>query len=169
MMGGKPVIYLFPPSPLPRAHVSVTLVPQWSFTHAYPLVAPKCFDDRRQTLNWSVSAEPHGAPIESKSGTELIYLFWNDFITYWLPKLSKRPYVAIRFLSQAAYERAAALEVVPPPDVVTHVFMLFRGVKEDEVVEWAAARARATFLSVDWAKVVCVKAEAWDKGFLRVL
>ncbi|KAI0750034.1 hypothetical protein C8Q80DRAFT_1120116 [Daedaleopsis nitida] len=57
----------------------------------------------------------------------------NDFITYWLPALSKQPFVAVRFLPQAAYERAAELEVEPKPDVVTRVFMLFRGVREEEV------------------------------------
>ncbi len=31
LRGGKPVIYLFPPQPLPSATVSVHLVPQWSF------------------------------------------------------------------------------------------------------------------------------------------
>ena len=63
----------------------------------------------------------------------------NDFITYWLPALSKKPYVALRFLPQAVYERAAELRVEPKPDVVTRAMMLFRGVGEGEVLLWADA------------------------------
>ena len=53
----------------------------------------------------------------------------NDFITYWLPALSKQPYVALRFLPQAVYERAAELRVEPRPDVVTRAMMLFVAVR----------------------------------------
>ncbi|KAI0707094.1 hypothetical protein C8Q76DRAFT_800454 [Earliella scabrosa] len=91
----------------------------------------------------------------------------NDFITYWLPALSKESYVALRFLPQVAYERAAELEVVPTPDVVTRVFMLFRGIDEGQIEAWADARARAG--SVDWKSVVGVKSEACDESLFRVL
>ncbi|PIL28585.1 hypothetical protein GSI_08626 [Ganoderma sinense ZZ0214-1] len=93
----------------------------------------------------------------------------NDFITYWLPDLSKEAFVALRFLPQAAYDRAARLEVQPAPDVVTRVFMLFRGVSAEEAEgpAWSAARARVG--EVDWVKVVGVQAGAWDASRFRVL
>ena len=93
----------------------------------------------------------------------------NDFITYWLPKLAKAPFVALRFLPQAAYERAASLEVQPAPDVVTRVFMLFRSVSAEDAESpmWFAARSRAE--EMDWAKVVGVEAGAWDESRFRVL
>ncbi|KAI0719874.1 hypothetical protein C8T65DRAFT_635464 [Cerioporus squamosus] len=91
----------------------------------------------------------------------------NDFITYWLPKLSKKPYVALRFLPQAVYERAAQLDVTPVPDVVTRVFMLFRGVAAEDVDEWSGASERVG--SVDWVKVVGVAPSALDTRRFRVL
>ena len=92
----------------------------------------------------------------------------NDFITYWLPALSKQPYVALRFLPQGAYARAAELEVIPSPDVVTRVMMLFRGVAAAEIDRWAAAKERVG--NVDWASVVGVDVEApLDASRFRVL
>ncbi|KAH9934083.1 uncharacterized protein BXZ73DRAFT_100921 [Epithele typhae] len=235
LLGGKPVIYLLPPNPLPVVDVSVLLVPQWRFSHIYPLANIKPIaDSGKECVAWSVSAHPDGTLVELSSGLELSYLFWeaesrhvpsspppsprlaaiehfdpaaptldptsptavclpfaallpyldnalkrltlhvaarNDFITYWLPKLSKAPFVALRFLPQAAYARAAELRVEPAPDVVTRVFMLFRGVSEAEAEagEWAAARARAVDGGVDWAEVVGVRPEATDAGVFRVL
>ena len=64
------------------------------------------------------------------------------------------------------------MHVSPAPDVVTRVFMLFRGVRSDNVDLWASAAARAiaedgaTF----WAKVVGVDAvRASDCTLFRVL
>ena len=233
LRGGKPVIYLFPPTPIPEATVSVTLDPRWSFSHVYPLAATKQLEDDRQRVGWTVSAEPDSMLVEKDTGLELSYLFWeaesnlvpppsppldpgdantehfdpaypvldcdtptavllpfsellpyldaelkklslhtaarNDFITYWLPKLSKKPFVAIRFLPQSAYERAAKLDVKPKPDVVTRVFMLFRGVAAEDAEEkmWSAARARVG--EVDWVEVVGVHMGARDENRFRVL
>ena len=231
--GGKPVIYLFPSTPISNATVSVGLIPQWSFSHVYPLCTPKKAEDGHQCIAWSVSTQPDGTLIEKKTNLELSYLFWeaesdhsllpspplnpvdavtehfdpaypvlnydtptavllpfseflpyldatlkslslhtaarNDFITYWLPKLAKKPFVALRFLPQAAYERAAVLQVTPKPDVVTRVFMLFRGISSKDAEEqiWSAARARVG--EVDWVEVVGVEAGALDESRFRVL
>ncbi len=234
LRGGKPVIYLFPTSPIPNAMVSVCLVPQWTFSHIYPLRGIKLSDDGKQSITWSVSASQNGTLADNGTGVELSYLFWeahtrtdsltspevsvnsgvtaeyfdpshpslepgqpttvllpfvallpyldaalktltlhtsarNDFITYWLPALSRRPYVALRFLPQAAYERAAELNVTPTPDVVTRVFMLFRGLATEEAQSdlWSAALGRAG--GVDWPSVVGVRQAAWDESCFRVL
>ncbi|PIL28615.1 hypothetical protein GSI_08657 [Ganoderma sinense ZZ0214-1] len=234
LRGAKPVIYLLSPTPIPDATVSVTLVPQWSFSHVYPLAPPKRLEDGRERVTWTVSARPDGTLIEKDTGLELLYLFWeadsnaslplspplgqvdgtlaeyfdpaypmldcdtptvvllpfaellpyldatlkklslhtaarNDFITYWLLKLSKQPFVGLRFLPQAAYERAAVLEVHPKPEVVTRVFMLFRGVPADDASQpaWSAARARVG--EVDWVRVVGVEAGARDQSRFRLL
>ncbi len=231
-VGGKPVIYLFPTEPLENATVAVRLVPQWTFTHIYPLTDKKTLDDGKESVIWFVSAGVDGTLVEKGSNRELSYLFWeaasnptvpesppltghdnfplehfdpafptlephsptavllsfkdllpyldetlksltlhtsarNDFITYWLPKLSKQPYVALRFLPQAVYERAAQLEVTPAPDVVTRVFMLFRGVAAEDVDELLAARERVG--RVDWVEVVGVAPSALDSTRFRVL
>ncbi|KAH9033617.1 hypothetical protein EDB85DRAFT_1864331 [Lactarius pseudohatsudake] len=95
----------------------------------------------------------------------------TSFITYWLPDMLKYEYVALRFVAQEAYERAAPMHIAPAPDVVTRVFMLFRGVPVSDLGLWEAASARAgadgaTF----WADVVGVDAaRAADSGLFRVL
>ncbi|KAF8215610.1 hypothetical protein K438DRAFT_1523318, partial [Mycena galopus ATCC 62051] len=60
----------------------------------------------------------------------------TSFITYWLPSLLKYSHVALRFVPQAAYETAASLDITPVPDVVTRVFMLFKGIPDDALGEW---------------------------------
>ncbi|KAH9960153.1 hypothetical protein BC827DRAFT_1209480 [Russula dissimulans] len=98
----------------------------------------------------------------------------TSFITYWLPDLLKYEYVALRFLPQASYERAAQMRVSPTPDVVTRVFMLFRGVAPGDLGLWEQAAARATAEDPDgatfWTQVVGVDAaRASDRGLFRVL
>jgi hypothetical protein len=91
---------------------------------------------------------------------------------YWLPSLLKHEFVALRFVAQASYEKAAQMRVSPAPDVVTRVFMLFRGVSSDDVGLWAPAAARATAEdgATFWTKVVGVDAvRASDRTLFRVL
>ncbi|KAL0065479.1 hypothetical protein AAF712_007543 [Marasmius tenuissimus] len=101
----------------------------------------------------------------------------TSFITYWLPSFLKHTHVALRFLPQSAYESAAPLDISPPPDVVTRVFMLFRGVSSDEMEHiegddssWQEA-VRRTCEDVDfWRKIVGVDlVKCMDSALFRVL
>ncbi|KAI9442945.1 hypothetical protein H4582DRAFT_1921437 [Lactarius indigo] len=96
----------------------------------------------------------------------------TSFITYWLPDMLKHEYVALRFIAQESYEKAAAMRITPAPDIVTRVFMLFCGVAAGDLGLWEPARARA--VEVDgatfWADVVGVDAaRAIDSRLFRVL
>jgi hypothetical protein len=98
----------------------------------------------------------------------------TSFITYWLPDMLKHEYVALRFVAQDAYEQAAPMRIAPAPDVVTRVFMIFRGVAEGDLGLWEAASARAAVTGGDgatfWVDVVGVDAaRAADRGLFRVL
>ncbi|KAH9960161.1 hypothetical protein BC827DRAFT_1209513 [Russula dissimulans] len=96
----------------------------------------------------------------------------TSFITYWLPDFLKHEYVALRFLPQASYEKAAQMRVSPAADVVTRVFMLFRGVTKGDLGLWAQAAARATAEggATFWTQVVGIDAvRASDRGLFRVL
>jgi hypothetical protein len=94
---------------------------------------------------------------------------------YWLPDLLKHEYVALRFLAQGSYEQAAPMLVSPKPDVVTRVFMLFRGVAAADVELWQSASvpgptAAAVEGATSWAHIVGVDAgRASDRGLFRVL
>ncbi|KAK7047902.1 hypothetical protein VNI00_006230 [Paramarasmius palmivorus] len=93
----------------------------------------------------------------------------SSFITYWLPSFLKHKHVALRFVNQSSYESAAPLEVTPQPDVITRVFMLFKGISVDTGV-WDAALKRASLDHAVWRDVVGVDVQkAWDHSLFRVL
>jgi hypothetical protein len=91
---------------------------------------------------------------------------------YWLPSLLEHEYVSLRFVTQASYEKAAQMRISPTPDVITRVFMLFRGVRPDDVGLWAPAATRATAEvgATFWTEVVGVDAvRASDRTLFWVL
>ena len=90
--------------------------------------------------------------------------------SYWLPDMLKHTHVALRFLDQVAYAHAASLDVSPEPDVVTRIFMLFRGVKELELGEWEGAQAKAAEPAEMWRDVVGMNLEeTLDESLFRVI
>ncbi|KAG1741920.1 hypothetical protein EDD22DRAFT_973268 [Suillus occidentalis] len=94
----------------------------------------------------------------------------TSFITYWLPSFLKHQHIALRFVPQAAYERAASLSISPQPDVVTRVFMLFRGIPKEHLGDWANAQMQAKRDVGWWVDVVGVDpARAGDLTLFRVL
>ncbi|KAJ7828776.1 hypothetical protein B0H14DRAFT_2452256 [Mycena olivaceomarginata] len=93
----------------------------------------------------------------------------TSFITYWLPSILKYQHVALRFIPQAAYEAAAILDFKPVPDVVTRVFMLFKGIADDALGDWREAKSTENDVE-RWRKVVGVDVDrALDTAPFRVL
>ncbi|RXW11894.1 hypothetical protein EST38_g13960 [Candolleomyces aberdarensis] len=94
----------------------------------------------------------------------------TSFITYWLPSILKHKYIALRFLPQSAYERAAPLHLEPSPDVVGRIFMLFRGVSENDLEAWVEARERTKDAVEFWKDVVGVDVDKiGDASLFRVI
>jgi hypothetical protein len=92
------------------------------------------------------------------------------FARYWLPSFLKHSHVALRFVPQSSYARAAALDISPPPDVVTRVFMLFMGVSVDSLPKWSKALVKSEADVIFWADVVGVDIEkTLDAKLYRVL
>ncbi|KAF8061673.1 ubiquitin family protein [Lyophyllum atratum] len=92
----------------------------------------------------------------------------TSFITFWLPSFLNHQHIAVRFIPQAEYSRIAPLEITPVPDVVTRVFMLFKGIRDLDA--WPTARRRAYDDVSLWARVVGVDtAAAFNKDLSRVL
>ncbi|KZV82373.1 hypothetical protein EXIGLDRAFT_627164 [Exidia glandulosa HHB12029] len=92
----------------------------------------------------------------------------TSFITYWLPAILRHKFIALRFLPQAAYEGAAPMDVTPVPDVMTRVFMLFRGIPKEDVDIWTSSSIERD--PAIWRDVVGVDtARATDEGLFRVL
>ncbi|CAE6411005.1 unnamed protein product [Rhizoctonia solani] len=94
----------------------------------------------------------------------------TSFITYWLPDLSKHAFIALRFLPQDEYEKAAPLNITPIPEVVTRVFMLFRGVEESQIELWNDAMDMERMDASVWKNIVGIdEAKVHDKSLFRVL
>ncbi|KAF7330051.1 p-loop containing nucleoside triphosphate hydrolase protein [Mycena kentingensis (nom. inval.)] len=76
--GGKPVIYLRTSTQL-DATVEVGLVPDWSFSVLYPVVAPTTPKDPRlhQSVSWSVRTEKDGTMLDKMTRAHVSYLFWE--------------------------------------------------------------------------------------------
>lgn len=73
-------------------------------------------------------------------------------------------------MPQSAYECAAPLKITPTPDVVTRVFMLFKGVRDEDSVLWPEAKTRAKDDPSIWARIIGVDFEKTvDTGLYRVI
>ncbi|KAH6917586.1 hypothetical protein BKA70DRAFT_1139198 [Coprinopsis sp. MPI-PUGE-AT-0042] len=94
----------------------------------------------------------------------------TSFITYWLPSFNKHKNIALRFLPQAAYEASAPLDVLPKPDVVARIFMLFQGVEECDVEHWPEAAQRVSQPVQKWQDVVGIDpSRVCDTTLYRVI
>lgn len=81
----------------------------------------------------------------------------------------KHEYIALRFLEQSLYNHAAHLDITPKPDIVTHVFMLFRGLTMDDLADWGEAVERADS-EIDWRTIVGADVEGMQReNLFRVL
>lgn len=80
-LGGKPVIYLFPPissKPL-DVRVELSLSPSWSLSAIYPLHSGLTRTDLSygQNTSWTVRADSDGALHDKQSGVDVSYLYWE--------------------------------------------------------------------------------------------
>jgi len=82
----------------------------------------------------------------------------------------KHKHIALRFLPQAVYEKAAPLDISPSPDIVTRIFMIFKGVDDLEIDQWVNAQAKASEDVASWVNVVGVDgSRTLDKELFRVV
>ncbi|KAG2079206.1 hypothetical protein BDR04DRAFT_1226288 [Suillus decipiens] len=160
----KPVIYLYSPSDI-DVSVKLSLIPEWTLSVIYPVITA---EDNGQRLEWNIRTHQDGSLTEHNSGLDVSYLFWEA--DFWLPYILKHEYIALRFIPQSAYERAASLSISPQPDIVTRVFMLFRGISKEHLANWSNAQMQAEKDVTWWVDVVGVDvARAGDAALFRVL
>lgn len=77
----------------------------------------------------------------------------EDFTAYWLPLMTRSPFVAVRFATREEIETAAPLVVTPAPDTVIRVLMDFRALDAPMKLpeqRLAPAPARKGFVVVEW-------------------
>lgn len=175
----KPVIYLYPTTVqqvhvtvTPRGGVTVSDPPYgdgWSVkatpggtlqtsdgrTHPY-LFWESALTERPLPLKEGavVARENVGAFLDERLRTlGLSTREAEDFIAYWLPLMTRSPFVAVRFATSEEIREAAPLTITPTPDTVIRVLMDFRAL--DSPVKLRAqqltpAPARKGFVAVEW-------------------
>lgn len=76
---------------------------------------------------------------------------YNEFIVYWLPQMQENPYNLITFQT-AAYTDNAVLDIVPQPDTVLRVFMVYKALTEPVEMEEPVLEKteRTGFTVVEW-------------------
>ena len=76
----------------------------------------------------------------------------NEFIIYWLPKLESNNYNYIRFATMEEIENNMGLDIMPQPDSLIRVVMVFKGLEEPiEVNEQVLTTPeRVGFTVVEW-------------------
>lgn len=98
----------------------------------------------------------------------------TDFMQYWMPRFVEiheegqgNSKIAFRFVAQRDLNEAAELIVEPKPDVITRVFLLFRGVHESSGrwSDWDRQKIR----SQDWVGIAGVSASRHDSKLFRVV
>lgn len=79
LRGGKPVIYLLAPAPIPNVHVQLSLVNSWKFSALYPpaTINTSTPCQNGQTVSWTVDAKPGGTLFDHGSEREAAFLFWE--------------------------------------------------------------------------------------------
>lgn len=80
-VGGKPVIYLFPPARMLNIQTKLCLVKSWKFSAIYPLASihsnKSANDSIGESVAWIVDANPDGTLFDHETGREVTYLFWE--------------------------------------------------------------------------------------------
>lgn len=76
----------------------------------------------------------------------------GDFVTYWLPAMERNPHNVVELVDEARFGEYARLQVVPEPDTVIRLFMLFE--RSDVPVAVGAPeiaqRSRRGFTVLEW-------------------
>lgn len=149
---GKPVVYLYPVSP---TEVSVYVYPKeievsvpeyGSGWHVIAYPSGDIVDSSGVHYPYLYWEGKSVAPfVEKGSGsvvkTEDVEMFVAqallaqglskkesaDFLEYWIPRMrTEHPYVYVYFMPQADYDDLVPMTIVPTPDTVIRVYMLFR-------------------------------------------
>ena len=80
----------------------------------------------------------------------------DDFLEFWVPKLSHAPYYFITFVSRSEIDRVSPMSVYPQPDTVIRVLMDYKPLTQPVFVEPLniTSTERKGFAVVEWGGIV---------------
>ncbi len=175
---GKPVIYLYPTAP---TDITVTLQFDGQMTYTYPAyhdgwhvtaypggrLINKGDQSEHYYLFWE-GVSPHrwnmdtgfvvaGQDTEAFLRDKLAYMGltpreYNDFITWWIPKMQNNAYNLIHFSSVEEYGQVARLGISPAPDSLLRIHMAWKPLAApiDISPQTLSPFIRQGFTAVEW-------------------
>lgn len=174
----KPMVYLYPERAM---DVDVELDPSIRLTSAYPVLHDRKWRmsaapggrlvDRAmgreyyglfwESQGWAPPSTDTGVVVRGADFAETLdsllerkgldFREREEFVTFWLPRMGSRPWVAIRFQDRA-FASSHPVHVEPGPDVFLRVFAVFQGLDEPRpmVAPVLSAPERRGFVAVEW-------------------
>ncbi len=156
----KPVIYLYPEQ---KQNIDVKLNYSGNLTVSYPeykngwqvLAYPEGkiinMDDQKEYSYLFWEGEDKNASYDLSTGfivkgSETVKFLqdklsklgltpkeYNEFIVYWLPHMQNNNFNLIHFATKEEYDNRVVLNITPKPDSVLRVFMVFKGLEDDNM------------------------------------
>ncbi|KAI5123339.1 hypothetical protein M0805_001764 [Coniferiporia weirii] len=92
----------------------------------------------------------------------------TNFINSHMTSFAAHKHIAYRFMSPGRLARAIDISVTHDPCVWTRIFLMYRGVSDDEMPDWGAAGEKEA-LAQNWREVVGWSEASKDASQFRVL
>ncbi|GMK59918.1 hypothetical protein CspeluHIS016_0901350 [Cutaneotrichosporon spelunceum] len=144
--GPRPTINTSPTAPLNPAYPDVRPTNAWVLQQSLFL---QHIDRVLNTL---------GLPPQSRSA----------LITSWLPGITRHKNIAYRILNKEQLDPSSRLELIPKPQALMRLLILFRGIPDGEMKEWAG-RQVGSDMGVDWRETVGWTPHLNDEALFRVI
>ncbi|KAL7424614.1 hypothetical protein Q5752_000298 [Cryptotrichosporon argae] len=148
------------PAPKPRPATAVD--PNGPLIPAWPDIRPLnawCLPQTIFVPHIDRILQSLGLPAESRTA----------MITAWLPGITRHKHIAYRILSKDQLAPSSALTIIPPPQALIRVFVLFRGVPDAELKDWESRGVVHAEMGLDWRDAVGYTPAMADESLFRVV
>ncbi|EIW66433.1 hypothetical protein TREMEDRAFT_65285 [Tremella mesenterica DSM 1558] len=143
------------PRPTSTPAIDAPLIPSW------PDIRPQTAWCLPQTLfipHIDRVLQSLGLPVESRTA----------MIISWLPGITRHKNIAYKILGNDAMSPSSQLNIIPPPDVLIRIFILFKGIPDGEMKSWQDAGIVQAEMGLDWRGIVGYNEHLYDENKFRV-
>ncbi|ORX35265.1 hypothetical protein BD324DRAFT_652404 [Kockovaella imperatae] len=148
--------------PTPKPQPDINASPNGPLIPAWPDIRPAnawCLPQTIFIPHMDRVLSMLGLPVESRT----------TMITDWLPSITRHKNIAYRLLSPDQLAPSTTISVVPPPDVLLRVFVLFRGIPDDQMAEWKDRGILQAELGLDWRTAIHWTPEMDNEELFRII
>ncbi|ORY29782.1 hypothetical protein BCR39DRAFT_588155 [Naematelia encephala] len=148
--------------PTPKARPETAPGPDDPLLPAWPDVRPQnawCLPSGIFIPHIDRVLEVLGLPVESRT----------SMITSWLPSVTRHKNIAYKILSPGQLSPSSNLTIIPPPHVLFRIFILFRGVPDDEMKEWSNRGVVHAEMGLDWRNTIGWSEDLKNDELFRII